>query len=116
MFITVGIILFYACTISWTYKFIQKYTRWHDEALEILASVFWIFTLPFLLTCHGYDRIPKIIDSMKKNKEKKELPPIYIEKGAKIQTIDKYEELKRLCSDFEIEFESNKEVNKILGK
>ncbi len=108
-------ILIYLFGMGYTYRFMDKHTRWDLEEEAVIGMFFWVFVLPPLLTWHYADAIPEFFKIMKKNKEKKkELPPIYIKNGAKIQTMEKYKQLRHLCDEFEIEFKSHEEVNKVL--
>lgn len=101
-------------------KLLYKHTScdWGEAGL---ASFFaWALILPTFAGI-GVAKIPKKLwESYHKfraeveQEKAKALPPIHIQKGAKIKTMDEYKELKQLCIDFEVEFEASQEVNKLI--
>jgi hypothetical protein len=113
-FIITSSILTYLAGMGFAYYFIENHTDWSDEG-TCAGVIFWMFALPPLLVWHYSDKVFRYCELKERKKNEREaLPPIYIKKGAKVQTMDEYKKLKELCLTFEMELESDKEVEKLL--
>jgi len=98
--IVVSSVLFYALGLGFTIRFVDRHTRWEDEAIWFSSVFLWPIILASVGAWVGQEALA---DWNRKRKEQAALPPIHIRRGARIEEWKQYKQLVALCSEFEAE-------------
>jgi hypothetical protein len=96
---TVGTLV-YGTVAGIQYHLSYKHFNWQEDG-DIVAAVLWpVFLPPTFARIAANVYIPRWRE---RRRQARSLPPIHVEKGAKIDTFTEYKQLKQLVTDFEIE-------------
>jgi hypothetical protein len=102
-----GSSLFYAAGLGYTIRYVDNNVKWTKDTVWVSSVFGW----PFVLTAVALWDFQRGVEHWWKGRKEfvatkkalKALPPINIKRGAKIEEFRQYKQLKKMCSDFEIE-------------
>ena len=98
--IIAGSLITWCAGAGYSTRYFDKNTGWCGESCVAAGLLIWPLALPAVAAFANHDRVESWLE---RKRRLKALPPIYVKKGAKIEEFEQYREIKRLCSDFEIE-------------